>query len=81
MATPFLDLDQVDMRLESVYVRQAVVRRWIVAGIDYWPVRVRMRANEVTAIVINMTKKIRLRFSNRLPAAVSMRFRIQSAAT
>jgi hypothetical protein len=81
MATLFLDLGQVDMSLESVYIRQAVARRWIVAGIGYWPVRVRMRANEVTAIVINMAKKIRLRFSNRLPAAVSMRFRIQSAAT
>ena len=81
MATPFLDLGQVDIRLESVYVRQAVARRWMVAGIDYWPVvRVRMRANEVTAIVIRMAKKIRLRFSNRFPAAVSIRFRIQSAA-
>ncbi len=52
----------------------------LLPDLTYWPVRARMRANEVTAIVIRMAKKIRLRFSNRLPAAVSMRFRIQSAA-
>ena len=81
MAIPFLDLDQVGVSLESVYLRQAVACRRSVDKSAYWPVRLRMMANEATAIVKSMAKKIRLRCSNRFPAAVSTRFRIQSAAT
>jgi hypothetical protein len=30
-----LDLDQMGLSLESIYIRQAVARRWIVDGFGY----------------------------------------------